>query len=351
MTSPIYELAIVGRITWDLHSLNNEGSIGNVTEPRTVMLANGEKSDGVSGEMLKHAHVQALWQIGQGSLPLCSNCQKLEPNKANKSEGLGDKMPEAEAMATAISRCALCDLHGFLVEKPTINRSSCLEFGWAVGVPENWHRDLHLHARHAVGERGKPSKDSKAAKPDDTAHASAQTALLPGMEGGAADAQGSATESDTAPTASGAAAGTSQMVYNRPTRSGVYAVVTVFSPWRIGLEHLHYTYPIDEPERLKRYQAAMRAYQAVFWRTDGAMTTTRLPHVEGFEGNVVVSRTNLPVPVVSSLNGEYDRELCSLVETIGDGLENHRFANMAEFVKLMSDLSKDGVPYTLGKEG
>ena len=63
----IYDLAIVGRATWDLHSLNNEGSIGNVTEPRTVMLADGTKSDGVSGEMLKHAHVSAFWQIGRAT--------------------------------------------------------------------------------------------------------------------------------------------------------------------------------------------------------------------------------------------------------------------------------------------
>ena len=334
MTNPIYELAIIGRITWDLHSLNNEGSIGNVTEPRTVMLADGTKSDGVSGEMLKHAHVQALWQIGRGELPLCSNCRNLEPNKANKSEGLGDKTPPDEAMSLAVGRCAICDLHGFLVERPTINRSSCLEFGWAVGVPDNWHRDLHLHARHAVGERGKPGKPEKPAKDDKAAKTKAAEAET--------GEQAAATEE---------AAGTSQMVYNRPTRSGIYAVVTVFSPWRIGLEHLHYTYLIDEAQRLKRYQAAMRAYQAMFWRTDGAMTTTRLPHVEGFAGNVVISRTNLPVPVVSSLDEHYPQQITSLVETIGDGLETIAFANMAEFVKVMTDLSQGSVPYTLAKEG
>lgn len=316
MSNPIYELAIVGRITWDLHSLNNEGSLGNVTEPRTVMLADGTKSDGVSGEMLKHVHVQSLWQIAQDKLPLCSNCKKLEPNKANKSEAIQKGMAEAAAMKAAISGCAICDLHGFLVESPTINRSSCLEFGWAVGLPDQWHRDLHLHARHAVGERAKP-KGEKAEGEEDQ----------------------------------GEDSGTSQMVYNRPTRSGKYAVVTLFAPWRIGLEHFGYTYVIDPAARKARFDLAMRAYQAMFWRTDGAMTTTRLPHVEGFEGGVVVSRTNLPVPTVSALADDYIAQLNDLTATIGGGLEVLPFGDMARFVQVMSDLAATGEPFTLQKGG
>jgi CRISPR-associated protein Cst2 len=365
MSNPIYELAIVGRITWDLHSLNNEGSLGNVTEPRTVMLADGTKSDGVSGEMLKHVHVQSLWQIAGDKLPLCSNCRTLEPNKANEEERIGalgkeyaaldkkagkggrdgdgdsddgtaedsatakkaqakanaDKARRKrelteQAMKLAISQCAICDLHGFLVEKPTINRSSCLEFGWAVGLPDQWHRDLHLHARHAVGERSKPKGEK---------------------------AEGEDSEGDDS--------GTSQMVYNRPTRSGKYAVVTLFAPWRIGLEHFDYTYVIGHADRKTRFDLAMRAYQAMFWRTDGAMTTTRLPHIEGFEGAVVVSRTNLPVPTVSALADDYIAQLKGLAATIGGGLEVLEFSDMAGFVRATSDLAATGEPFTLQKGG
>jgi len=324
----IYELAVIGRAKWDLHSLNNEGSIGNVTEPRTVMLADGTKSDGVSGEMLKHIHVHTLWQIAQGDLPLCSNCRHLEPNKANKADHLKDGDPPEEAMQASISQCALCDLHGFLVEKPTINRSSCIEFGWAVGLPGRNHRDLHLHARHAVGDRAKPkAKQSAPAKKD----ASNQ------------QASGDQVAEDQA--------GTSQMVYHRPTRSGEYAVVSVFKPWYIGLEHFDYTYVIDHEERCQRFRAAMRAYQAMFWQPDGAMTTTRLPHVEGFEGAVVVSRSNLPVPVVSALgtDPDYREELADLVATIGGQLEVHTYDSMAGFVKVMDTLANDGEPFTLSK--
>ncbi len=65
MNETIYEISLVGRIRIDAHSLNNEGTVGNVTEPRTIILANGEKTDGISGEMLKHIHAEALWQIAK----------------------------------------------------------------------------------------------------------------------------------------------------------------------------------------------------------------------------------------------------------------------------------------------
>lgn len=302
MSKPIYEIAIVGRATWDLHSLNNEGSIGNVSEPRTVMLADGTKCDGVSGEMLKHVHVASLWQVGQGDLPLCDHCRRLEPNKANKEPHLAG-LKVGEAMQTAVQQCAICDLHGFLVESPTMNRSSCLEFGWAVALPEHSHRDLHLHARHAVGEKDKETDD------------------------------------------------TSQMVYHRPTRSGIYAVVSVFMPWRIGLEHLNYTYVVDPPARLARYRHALRAYQAMFWRTEGAMTTTRLPHLQGFEGAVVSSTTNLPVPLVSALADDYVPQLTGLAETIGEGLCVQQFSGMAQFVRILAGLADEGEPYALRQEG
>jgi CRISPR-associated protein Cst2 len=51
----IYEIAILGRVTWNLHSLNNEGTVGNVTEPRNIRIIDPKTgdpvtTDGISGE-------------------------------------------------------------------------------------------------------------------------------------------------------------------------------------------------------------------------------------------------------------------------------------------------------------
>ena len=81
----IYEFSIIGRIRIDAHSLNNEGTVGNVTEPRTIVLADGSKTDGISGEMLKHMHMRNMWALAEDKNILCDACKNLSPLKASKS--------------------------------------------------------------------------------------------------------------------------------------------------------------------------------------------------------------------------------------------------------------------------
>ncbi|MGC8850101.1 MAG: DevR family CRISPR-associated autoregulator, partial [Candidatus Bathyarchaeia archaeon] len=187
MSERVYEIGIVGRMRIDAHSLNNEGTVGNVTEPRTVVLADGRKTDGISGEMLKHIHTEAFWQLArERNISLCQACKILKPEKANKNPEVTKIGGTKEALNEALRCCALCDVHGFLVEKPTLSRKSTIEFGWAIAIPEQFHRDIHVHTRVAPGEKEKEVERE-------------------------------------------------QMIYNRPTRSGVYAFVSVFQPWRIAL--------------------------------------------------------------------------------------------------------------------
>ena len=133
----VYEIAILGRVTWNLHSLNNEGNIGNVIEPRTLKLADGSMTDGISGEMLKHIHAARLWEVTADKSLFCPACQVLEPMRADDpQQGIrGSGMSPAEGMESALKRCLLCDLHGFLIQKkPSVARQSTIEFGWAVGL-------------------------------------------------------------------------------------------------------------------------------------------------------------------------------------------------------------------------
>ena len=279
----VFELAILARVKWNLHSLNNEGTIGNVTEPRTIVLWDGTKTDGVSGEMMKHIHASWTWlQAKTGNLPLCSACQSFHPQRADAAdEGLGQN-DNAQAMSTAITRCVLCDLHGFLVQHPTIHRQSVVEFGWIVGVPGKFNRDIHVHARHAAAERGVSEE----------------------TQGGERQPSEESTTGEAERTEVAA-----QMVYHRPTRSGVYALVTLFQPWRIGLNEVNYTYALDNLEQAHRYRLALTAYEWTLKRPDGAMTSTRFPHIEGIEGIVLISRQAVPVPTLSPLREDYREKL------------------------------------------
>jgi CRISPR-associated protein Cst2 len=311
----VFEVTILARVKWNLHSLNNEGTIGNVTEPRTIVLWDGTKTDGVSGEMMKHIHAYWTWlQAKKENLPLCSACQSFQPQRADAATQGLNQNDNAQAMSTAITRCILCDLHGFLVQRPTIHRQSVVEFGWVVGVPGQFNRDIHVHARHAVAERGQEEEASEGQTQQQAAEREERTEVA------------------------------AQMLYHRPTRSGVYALVTLFQPWRIGLNEVNYTYALDSNERTRRYQLALTAYEWTFKRPEGAMTTTRFPHIEGIEGIVLISRQAVPVPMLSPLREDYREKLEALAQR--QGVEAIKFDDFDQLVDILLRLQRD-IPFQM----
>lgn len=293
----MYEIGFLGRIRIDAHSLNNEGTVGNVTEPRTIILADGQKTDGISGEMLKHIHAEALWQLAKEKVPnsLCPACQILSPMKADANENVKSRKDVKSALSEAL-KCIICDVHGFLVQKPTFSRKSTVEFGWAFALPDRFYRDIHVHTRVAAGEK----------------EAAAETA--------------------------------EQMIYNRPTRSGVYAFVSVFQPWRIGLNEVDYTYDINDAVRKARYDLVLEAYKAMMTRLEGAMTSTRLPHFGDFTGIIVKTINAFPVPVLSPLKDDYTQQIQTIVN-----LENiYKFDSLTSLLQGIDKL-KNASPYKLGE--
>ncbi|MEM3694884.1 MAG: DevR family CRISPR-associated autoregulator [Candidatus Bathyarchaeia archaeon] len=296
MSEKVYEIGFIGRIRIDAHSLNNEGTVGNVTEPRTIILADGQKTDGISGEMLKHMHAEALWQLTKEREPksLCPACQVLSPMKADANENVKKHKDVKSALDEALN-CTICDVHGFLVQKPTFSRKSTVEFGWAFALPNKFHRDIHVHTRVAAGEK----------------EATTET--------------------------------TEQMIYNRPTRSGVYAFVSVFQPWRIGLNEVDYTYKIDDAARKARYDLVLEAYKAMMTRLEGAMTSTRLPHLGDFTGLIVKTVNAFPVPIISPLKDDYMHQ----IETVVSPRNMHKFDSLTSMLQVIDKL-KDASPYKLG---
>lgn len=332
----VYEIAILGRATWDLHSLNNEGTVGNVTEPRTLALADGTRTDGISGEMLKHIHAASMWALESDKGKFCEVCKKLWPERA---DGSVKRKSNAEEVVRVALGCELCDIHGFLVQRPATSRESTVEFGWAVGIPEV-QRGIHVHSRHALHEARLAVEEQREAGKWAGEKCSDETCTTDPDEGALYRVKGKWYCKEHVP-----GAVTPQMLYHRPTRSGVYGVVTVFQPWRIGLNNVNFSYDINnDTERKHRYELALRAYQAMFMRPEGSMTSTRLPHTEGFEGVIVVSRSNFPVPVISPLKDDYKKQIEKLISSIHNATELKEFANLPEFVDGIKSLLSDS-PY------
>jgi len=326
----VYEVAIIGRISWNLHSLSNEGTVGNVTEPRTLVLADGTKTDGVSGEMLKHIHANYLWQlISNRENELCTACRDLNPERANANEFVRKANTPEKAVEEAL-KCTLCDLHGFLVERPTVSRESTVEFGWAVGLPQVY-RETHTHARHSPREAFLPIEEE----------------LEPGKWG---ENKCSEKNCKTSPNESKLykikdkwyceehlPIRAAQMVYHRPTRSGIYGIISVFQPWRIGRNDVNLKL-VNGINRQNRYKLALEAYIAMFLRTEGAMTSVRLPHTDKFEGIVVYTTTNFPVPVVSPLNDDYIQQIKNVAQQIK--VKFAEFNSLSDFIREIKNLEE-----------
>ena len=327
----IYEIAIIGRVIWDLHSLNNEGTVGNVTEPRTLMLADGKQTDGISGEMLKHIHAGYVWALESDKSKFCEACKNFWPERADRSIK-GKK--NAEEVVKAALDCEMCDVHGFLVQRPATSRESTVEFGWAVGIPDV-QRSIHVHSRVALHEARLAVEDQKEIGKWGNEKCSKEGCTSTPNDSPLFKVKGKWYCEEHVP-----GAATPQMLYHRPTRSGVYGVVSVFQPWRIGLNNVNFNYDIDDnAERRHRYELVIKAYQAMFMRTEGAMTSTRLPHTEGFQGVVIISKSNFPVPVISPLRGNYISELKKIKENISEAaLEIKEFKSLSEFIQESKDL-------------
>ncbi|MGI8552419.1 MAG: DevR family CRISPR-associated autoregulator, partial [Dehalococcoidia bacterium] len=166
--SPIYSLGISGRLTLDLHSLNNEGGEGNQIATRMVNVVYQPEAQGgqrkqprlvtvnaISGDMFKHIQAEHLFHaaVARG-LPLCRGCREFNSNRIlADSEFLtrfNRNTPDRDVLNMILQTCALDDLEGILVtaNNKSLPRKSLVEFGWVVGVPELVQTEQYFHAKY-----------------------------------------------------------------------------------------------------------------------------------------------------------------------------------------------------------
>jgi len=307
MTTQVYSLSICGRVTLDMHSLNNEGGEGNQIQTRMVNIvaANGElySVNAISGDMFKHIQAEHLYHLARGTLPLCAGCRVFSASRIlDDPEFMGDLADkDSDVIDALLRRCAMDDLEGNLIAKGnrSVPRKSVAEFAWVVGLPEVTRTDSYFHVRYAA-ERGGDEK-------------------------------------------------TSQPIFHRPASSGVYAAVTTFELARIGFNDITQEYALDEEERARRYRAFLQSVMYTFIEPSGAMRGTQNPHIVDFQGVVSVSTIVAPAPALSPLNDNYRDEVEAVAQALdGDGgLQTHRFDSMSGFVEVMQRLIADTRPYRM----
>jgi len=311
----VRSISICGEAVLDLHALNNEGAEGNALMTRMVDIVDGQGElhtvNAISGDMLKHIQAEHLYHHSmENGLPLCGACRTFDANRIcadeefTKHPEFTKETPDSTILSAALHKCTLDDIEGILItseigKSRSIARKSCVEFGWAVGIPNATRTESYFHVKYVPEGRGKGS---------------------------------------------GAGENLGQNIFHRPASSGVYAIVLNMDPMRVGRNDISLDYTVDAAGRQARIKGLIESVLNTFVRLNGAHRNTQLPHLVDFRGAIVVSTSSLPAPSLSALNPEYREQLaetCKNLNRLRDqaSLTMTTFDNLSEFSGQMADLA------------
>jgi len=298
----ISSLSISGRITLNMHSLNNEGGEGNqiLTRQVTIIDKGGKPVtvNAVSGDMLKHIQAQHLYNVAKETgLKLCNSCKVFNANRITGDEkftkAFKKEDPDEKVMELLLKTCTIDDMEGILVTNNNKNlpRKSIAEFGWLIALPEASKTENFFHVK-LVPNAGKETGEEEGAN-------------------------------------------IGQNIFHRPANSGIYALVSNFDTCRIGYNDISKTYAIKDDERQSRYKALLKSILYTFLKPTGAMRNTQNPHIVNFEGVISYSSNSIPAPTISALNHNYIEEITEISANLNKIVKNsitiEKFLSPKEF--------------------
>ena len=127
----INSISISGRITLNMHSLNNEGNEGNqvLTRQATIVDQNGKPATvtAVSGDMLKHIMCEHFWNIATEEKLALSKTSKTFKAYRIIADDIEGKKADSQTDITydIIKTSSLCDIAGaMLTELGNFSRKS-----------------------------------------------------------------------------------------------------------------------------------------------------------------------------------------------------------------------------------
>ncbi len=310
-SNKITSVSLSGRITLDLHSLNNEAGEGNQIQTRMVHIVDGNGQlqvvNGISGDMFKHIqaeHYQAIAAADSG-VPLCAGCSLFSANRINDDKPFIDNLDKdirnEELLDRVIQRCGMDDTEGILITagKRSAPRKSTIEFGWVVGLPESTRTESYFHVKYDPAGRGAGSGDQTGAN-------------------------------------------VGQNIFYRPASSGIYAVVVNVDLYRVGWNDISRKYAVDEDQQRKRKRMLLESLLYTFIKPNGAHRNTQHPHIMNFSGVISWSTSTTPAPAMSALSNDYEDQIEQIRDGLnrinGETIKSERFASSGAFADRMATL-------------
>lgn len=275
-------ISLSGLLTLNLHSLNNEGTEGNVQMTRTVQVVDEhgdvQSVNAISGDMFKHSQCEYFRNLAaEAGVTMCEASARGDANRINKDQAFLDYTKGRPGGAQVIKRiletCGLTDCEGTLVvaNKMSVPRKSCIEFGWVVGRPASTRTDSFLHVKYDPEGRG-----------------------------------GSTGTDDNS----------GQALFHRPASSGQYAVTVHVELDRVGRNDITGEIDIPADQRALRQKVLLRSLLHTFVVPRGAQRNTQSPHVVAFEGVITASTSAVPAPAISALKADYKEQVQGIVKSL-----------------------------------
>jgi len=322
----IYSMSMSGRITLNLHALNNEGSEGNQLNSRQVYVVTGQQGrqpltanvNAISGDMLKHIQADHFRRLAlQYQLPLSDGARLGNANRINwdfenvAERKIREDEKDVELLDRMILTCSVTDAEGILVtaQKKSTPRKSLAEFGWAVGLPSVTKTESYLHTKF-VADSGQEKKSTDGTN-------------------------------------------LGQNLFHRPASSGIYAFVCHVELARVGYNDIaqHYPAGLDENARVLRGRTLLESILYTFLQLDGAHRNSQSPHVVDVEGVITTSNAMIPAPALSGLQNEYRMHITRIAHALNtlhpDAISVYPFDTMGEFAETLGGLIGRSEPYRL----
>lgn len=335
MPTNIYSLALAINATLDMHNLNNEGDEGNQLQTRMVdvvdHVGNLRSVNAISGDMLKHIQAEHFFNLArQRDLRLCAGCRQFNPNRINADTDFiartkEQKMSDAQVLDELLRVCAMDDAEGMLITEGgrSIPRKSVVEFGWAVGIPDDTrdgHNQNFFHVKYAT-ERGEEQRAKDAPR---------RATRGPGDEGKIGGAN------------------LGQAIFHRPANSGKYAIVCHLEFGRIGYNDITQKYILAAEEREARGKALLESILHTFVQLNGAMRSAQLPHLVRLEGALAYTTTMVPAPLISPLTPDYAAQMDQIGKALGgEHVVVQEFGSLGMLAEHIGALANEAAPFTL----
>lgn len=280
----IKEIYITGKVGMLNHQSNNEMSLGNSSFNREYANDKYEKADGISGDMFKHqAHVHLINIVPEPRETLCINCfREITARCGGKVDIKTKEYKPFTSKDEAIQECPSCDINGFMNVKTGLTRKSVMEISNVFAIDKRM--ELHHFKTNLNGENPAPR--------------------------------------------------------NEITRSGIYAINATINALEIGYSDHSYKYVVDDKERKKRLDYALKSLTRSIFAPKGAKATTNLPYITFIEGIIIINTdfwmSNLGIRAIDK---DYMNKIEEYKNT--EGIYYYKFRNEKELIDIVEEIASD----------